>query len=199
MNPQAPETVAPLIAYFESIILLNSREKALVAEKFQPRLYRKRQYVLQEGDVCTQLHFVVRGCLRMYKTDARGSIHIIHFAAENWWMGNIGSLYSGMPSEMDIDALEETLVLQVSYENLIALYTLTPKFNRIFRVLMENSYIELQKRMLQNISTTAEERYNAFLETYPHLVNRLPQTQIAAFVGITPEFVSRLRNRRTRP
>jgi CRP-like cAMP-binding protein len=135
----------------------------------------------------------------MYKTDARGTMHIIHFAAENWWMSNIGSFYSTTPSEMDIDALEDTMVLQISHKDLIALYVAAPKFDRIFRVLIENSYVALQNRLLQNISATAEERYDAFLQTYPHLVNRLPQTQIAAFVGITPEFVSRLRSRRAKP
>jgi CRP-like cAMP-binding protein len=191
--------VEPLILYFEKLLALNAEEKALVAESFQPRLYRKRQYVLQEGDISTHMHFVVRGCLRMYKVDEKGGIHIIHFASENWWMSNIGSFYSAAISEMNIDALEDTMVLQISYKNLTALYTKAPKFNRIFRVLIENSYVALQKRLLQNISSTAEERYNAFLDTYPHLINRLPQVQVAAFLGITPEFVSRLRNRQAKP
>ncbi len=90
------------------------------------------------------------------------------------------------------------MVLQISYDNLIALYTQVAKFDRIFRVLIENSYVTLQNRLLQNISSTAEDRYNSFIEVYPHLSNRLPQTQIASFLGITPEFLSRLRNRRVK-
>ncbi|MES2386660.1 MAG: Crp/Fnr family transcriptional regulator [Bacteroidota bacterium] len=195
---QAATGIEPLIEYFEKLIPLDKEEKALVAEKFQPRLYRKRQYALQEGDICTNLQFVVRGCLRMYKVDDKGTIHIIQFAADNWWISNIGSFYSGMPSEMNIDALEDTMVLQISLTNLTTLYTRAPKFDRIFRVLIENSFVALQKRLLQNVSSTAEERYESFLVSYPHLVNRLPQTQIAAFLGITPEFVSRLRNRRSK-
>ncbi|WP_264206806.1 Crp/Fnr family transcriptional regulator [Flavobacterium shii] len=192
-------TVEPLIKYFEKLIPLSQDEKALVNEKFQMRLYRKKQYALQEGDICSHLHFIVRGCLRMYKIDPKGNTHILDFAAENWWISDIGSYHSVLPSEMNIDAIEDTMVFQISYKNLITLYTQAPKFNLIFRVLIENSYVALQKRLLQNISSTAEERYNYFLETYPHLINRLPQTQIAAFVGITPEFVSRLRNRRIKP
>ncbi|MCV9934314.1 Crp/Fnr family transcriptional regulator [Flavobacterium sp. LS1R47] len=186
---------ASLIAYFENIIPLSQKEKALVSEKFQSRFYQKKQYVLQEGDISTHMYFVVHGCLRMYKVDNKGSIHIIHFAAENWWMSNIGSFYSATPSEMNIDALENTLVLHISYNDLTTLYVQAPKFNLIFRVLIENNYVSLQKRLLQNISSTAEDRYNSFLETYSHLANRLPQNQIAAFLGITPEFVSRLRSR----
>ena len=194
-NP-AEATVEPLIAYFDKLIPLDVKEKQLVSELFKPRLYRKKQYVLQEGDQCNHMNFVVRGCLRMYKVDEKGNTHIIQFAAENWWTLDIGSFHGRTPTELNIDALEDTMVLQVSYENLISLYVSTPKFDRIFRVLMENSYVSLQKRMLQTISSTAEERYASFMETYAHLVNRLPQTQIAAFLGITPEFLSRLRNRR---
>lgn len=191
-------SVEPLINYFNNLIPLNDEEVELVSSYFKPRLYRKRQYVLQEGDICNQFNFVVRGCLRMYKVDEKGNTHIIQFASENWWMIDIGSFHGRKPSELNIDALEDTMVLQISYDNLIALYTQVAKFDRIFRVLIENSYVTLQNRLLQNISSTAEDRYNSFIEVYPHLSNRLPQTQIASFLGITPEFLSRLRNRRVK-
>lgn len=188
-------SVAPLLEYFSQLIPLNNGEKQLVAELFKPRLYRKRQYVSQEGDVCSNFNFVVRGCLRMYKIDDKGNTHIIQFAPENWWLMDIGSFHGKAPSELNIDAIEDTMVLQISYNNLIDLYTKGPKFNLIFRVLIENSFVSLQKRLLQNISSTAEERYLSFLQSYSHLSNRLPQVQIASFIGITPEFLSRLRNK----
>ena len=131
----------------------------------------------------------------MYKIDDKGNTHIIQFAAENWWMVDIGSFHGGKPSALNIDALEDTMLLQINYDNLILLYTQVPKFDRIFRVLIENSYVTLQNRLLQNISSTAEERYLSFMQVYAHLSNRLPQTQIASFLGITPEFLSRLRNK----
>ncbi len=184
-----------LIDYFNNIIPLDSDEKDLVSTHFVPRKYRKRQYVLQEGDICTKFNFVVSGCLRMYKMDEKGNAHVIQFATENWWIIDLGSFHSKRPSELNIEAIEDTSVLQISYENLIALYIQSLKFNRVFRVLIENSYVTLQKRMLQNISSTAEERYQGFIETYPQLVNRLPQVQIASFLGITPEFLSRLRKK----
>lgn len=190
--------IEPLLDYFQKVIPLNNQEKQLVTEFFQPRLYRKRQYVLQEGDVCNQFNFIVRGCLRMYKADDKGNTHILQFAAENGWLSNIGSFHERKPSELNIDALEDTMVLQISYNNLLVLYTTAPKFDRIFRVLIENSFVSLQKRLLQNISSTAEDRYFSFLENYSHLNNRLPQNQIASFLGITPEFLSRLINRQTK-
>lgn len=192
------KSLEPLIVYFNKLIPLTKEEKQLVSELFKPRLYRKRQYILQEGDICNQMNFIVRGCLRMYKIDEKGNTHIVQFASENWWTVDIGSFHDRKPSELNIDALEDTMVLQISYDNLITLYTKAPKFDRIFRVLIENSYVGLQKRLLQNISSTAEDRYQLFIDTYPHLLNRLPQTQIAAFLGITPEFLSRLRNKRVK-
>ena len=190
--------IEPLLDYFQQVMPLSNEEKQLVTELFKPRLYRKRQYVLQEGDICNQFNFIVRGCLRMYKVDEKGNTYIIQFAAENRWLSNVGSFHERKPSELNIDALEDTMVLQISYENLLSLYTNAPKFDRIFRVLIENSFVSLQKRLLQNISSTAEDRYNSFLDSYSHLTNRLPQTQIASFLGITPEFLSRLRNKQSK-
>jgi CRP-like cAMP-binding protein len=195
----AQDSIDVLIGYFDNMIPLNKEEKELVKGKFHHRLYRKRQYILQEGDVCAYMNFVVRGCLRMYKIDEQGNTHIIQFAAENYWITDIGSFHGLQPSGLNIDALEDTVVLQINRDELITLYTQAPKFDRIFRVLIENSYVRLQQRLLQNISSTAEERYKFFLDVYPHLANRLAQVQIAAFLGITPEFLSRLRNRMSKP
>ncbi len=189
----------PLLDYFQKLIPLNNVEKGLVSSLFKQRLYRKRHYVLQEGDVCNHFNFVVSGCLRLYKVDVKGNTHIIQFASENSWMSEIGSFHCRNTSELSIDALEDTVVLQISYDDLIKIYKQAPKFDRIFRVLIENSYVSLQKRLLQNISSTAEERYLYFIENYSDLTNRLRQTQIAAFLGITPEFLSRLRNKQFIP
>ncbi len=154
--------------------------------------------MLQEGDVCTQFNFVVRGCLRTYKIDEKGNTHILQFAPENNWINDLGSFHGMKPSALNIDALEDTVVLHISRDDLISLYTQASKFDRIFRVLVENAYVRLQERLLQNISSTAEERYQFFLEHYPHLTNRLSQVQIAAYLGVTPEFLSRLRNLRSK-
>ncbi|HEU4902722.1 MAG TPA: Crp/Fnr family transcriptional regulator [Flavisolibacter sp.] len=189
-------SIEPLLHYFDKLIPLNKEEKELVNQKFHSRLFRKRQYVLQEGDVCTQFYFIVRGCLRMYKIDDKGSTHILQFAAENNWINDLRSFHGIIPSALNIDALEDTVVLQITRDDLISLYVQSLKFNLVFRVLVENAFIRLQERLLQNISSTAEERYQSFLDIYPHLINRLSQVQIAAFLGITPEFLSRLRNKR---
>lgn len=194
--PQA--SIEPLLSYFDRLIPLNKEEKELVIAKFHPRLFRKRQYVLQEGNVCTHFNFVVRGCLRSYKIDEKGTIHVLQFASENNWINDLGSFHDERPSALNMDALEDTVVLQISRDDLVSLYIKAPKFDRIFRVLIEKGFIRLQERLLQNISSTAEERYQSFLELYPHLANRLSQVQIASFLGVTPEFLSRLRSIRSK-
>lgn len=192
------DSIDILLNYFEDLIPLNKKEKELVKQKFHYRLYRRRQYVLQERDVCKQYNFVVKGCLRMYKIDAQGNTHILKFAAENDWITEINSFYNLVTTVLNIDALENTAVLQISRDDLISLYLQAPKFDRIFRILTENGFCKLQQRHLQTISSTAEERYKSFMEVYPHLSNRLSQVQIASFLGITPEFLSRLRSRQAK-
>lgn len=188
-------SVEPLLAYFKRLMPLEIAEEELVSSTFRSRLFRKRQYALQEGDVCNQMYFVVKGCLRMYKIDEKGNTHMLQFAPENYWINDLGSFHGLKPSALTIDAIEDTVVLQISRDDLILLYTNAPKFHRIFRVLLENSYVRLQERLLQNISSTAEERYHSFLDIYPQLSSRLSQVMIASYLGITPEFLSRLRNK----
>jgi len=129
MKPDNLETsIEPLINYFETLIPLNNEEKELVNKMFHPRLFRKRQYVLQEGDVCTQFNFIVRGCLRSYKIDEKGYTYILQFAAEDNWINDLGSFHGVKPSAFNIDALEDTVVLQISRDDLITLYNQAPKF-----------------------------------------------------------------------
>ena len=188
-------TVQSLLEYFHHLIPLNKEEKELVRTKFKPHLFLKKQFALQHGDVCQYFDFVVRGCLRLYKVGDDGVYHVLQFATENNWVSDLASFHKKTKSKLEIDALEDTVVLRISYEDLIDLYMKAPKFDRIFRVLLENHFMQQQDRIGQLFSSTAEERYQSFLDTYPHLQNRLPQVQIAAYLGVTPEFLSRIRGR----
>lgn len=182
-----------LIAYFAQYIPLREIEKNDLKNRTVEKRVKRRQFILQEGDVCKHYTFVVSGCLKMYGVDSEGVEHNIQFASENEWIADIASFHSGKGSRFYIEAIEPSVVLQIDQVNLIYLYHNHPKFDRIFRVINENRFIELQNRVLQNISSTAEERYFMFLEQYPKLANRLPNTQIASYIGITPEFLSKIR------
>ena len=188
-------TAQPLIEYFERLIPLSKDEKDLIMAKFHPHLFIRKQFALQHGHVCEYFDFVVSGCLRLYTVDDHGVYHILQFATENYWILDLTSFHKKTPAKLNIDALEDTIVLRITHSDLIDLYLKAPKFDRIFRVLLENHFMLQQQRMVQLFSSTAEERYQLFLETYPHLVNRLSQVQIAAYLGITPEFLSRVRSR----
>lgn len=194
-NISQTTTSQPLLDYFNKLIPLSHEEQALVRAKFHPHLFLKKQFALQHGDVCEYFYFVVRGCLRLYMVDNKGVYHILQFATENYWILDLTSFHKKKPAILNIDALEDTVVLRISHADLIDLYLKAPKFDRIFRVLLENHFMLQQQRMTQLFSSTAEERYQLFLETYPHLLNRLSQVQIASYLGVTPEFLSRIRSR----
>ena len=182
-----------LIKHFESYIPLKEAEKQLLEGRTTERHLKRKQAILQEGFPCKHYTFVVKGCLRLFAIDQKGSEHNILFAAENDWIADISSFHSGKPSGLFIEAIEPASVLQIDQQDLYFLYTNIPKLDRIFKVIVENKYVALQDRVLQYISSTAQQRYLSFLEQYPSLALRLPNTQIASYLGITPEFLSKIR------
>jgi len=185
----------PLIDYFSSYTPLSEEEIATLKTVFKERNIKRRQFILQEGDVCKLNTFIVEGCFRMYLVDENGKEHNLQFAVENWWIGDIGSFHSGGPSRLYIEALENSTILQIKKEDQLKLFVEHPKFNRIFRVFTENALVSYQQRVLQNISSTAEERYLDFVKRYPFFFNRISNVQIASFLGVTPEFLSTIRKK----
>lgn len=185
----------PLIDYFNKLLPLNDEEKAFVEDVFKERRVKRRQFILQEGEICKHNTFVLEGCFKMYFIDDNGKEHNLQFAIENWWIGDIGSFHSDEPSKLYIEAMENSVILQVKKEDQLRLFVDYPKFNRIFRVLAENAMVGLQKRTIQNISSTAEERYLDFLRRHPQFFNRISNVQIASYLGVTPEFLSAIRKK----
>ncbi len=185
-----------IIKHFEKQIPLNDLEKAALLNRLTERKIKRKQYILQEGDICKNFNYVVEGCFKMYGVDNNGTEHNLVFAAEDDWITDFDSLHKERPSKLFIEAIEPSTILQISKADLWYLYTNFPKFDRNFRVIIEDKYIELQNRLLQTFSSTAYQRYESFLEQYPKLSIRLPNTQIASYLGITPEFLSKIRNER---
>ncbi|WP_091133905.1 Crp/Fnr family transcriptional regulator [Flavobacterium anhuiense] len=198
MHQEAQDKFTIMIDFFNSIIPLNEKEKELIRQYFHLRCYKKRMFVLQEGDVCQHLNFVLSGCLRMYKDDENANPHILLFATEGSWINDLDSYYEEKKSLLNIDVLENTELFQINRENIVKLYLSAPKFDRIFRILTERNLVLLQNRMLENISLSAEDRYYNFLSSHPDLINRIPQVHIASYLGVSAEFISRLRSRRAR-
>lgn len=187
-----------IVKHFDQYLSLNETEIVALTSRLVERKIKRKQYILQEGDICKHFTYVLEGCFKMYGVDNSGTEHNLLFAVENEWISDIGSLHKEKPSRLFIEAIEPSVVLQLSKGDLWYLYTNFPKFDRNFRVIIEDKYIELQNRLLQTFSASAQERYENFLEQYPNLATRLPNTQIASYLGITPEFLSKIRNERTR-
>ena len=184
-----------LVEFLDGILPIDDNEKAIVEELFVPRRIKRRQFVHHEGDVCKHANFVVQGCVKMYMIDANAKEHNLQFAIENNWIGDIGSFHSGEPSKLYVEAIENSVILQITKRDLYRLYDEFPKFNKIFRIIKENHIVEFQKRILQNISSTAEERYLDFLNRHPKLLNRISNVQIASYLGVTPVFLSMIRKK----
>jgi len=183
-----------LINHFNHYLPLDENEINALGSRVVERKIKRRQFLLQEGDVCKYFTYVQSGCFKMYGVDDKGFEHNLAFASEDDWISDIGSLHKEIPSKLYIEAIEPAVVLQISKGDLWYLYSNYPKFDRNFRVIIEDKFIALQERLLQTFSSTALERYEGFIKQYPQLANRLPNTQIASYLGITPEFLSRIKN-----
>jgi CRP-like cAMP-binding protein len=166
----------------------------LVKKAFTPKRIRKKQYLLQEGDVCKYLSFIIKGAMRQYSIDEKGNEHIVRFGIENWWMADRESFELSTPTIYNIDALEDTEVIQVTHADLETLKQTVPAVNTLTQVLEKRSYIAAQQRLTAAISLTAEEKYHNLFKTHPVFFQRFPQAMIASYLGISPETLSRIRN-----
>ena len=174
-------------------IPLTEKEEEICRSLFIPKKFRKRQYLLQQGDVSKYSAFVEKGLLRSYVIDDKGTELIMQFAPEGWWIGDMYSSATGEPAEHNIDAIEDTEALLLTHQAHEQLLQQAPVFERFFRLLLQNSFIALQRRLKGNIIQTAEEKYKNFIRLYPNIVQRVPQHYIASYLGITPESLSRIR------
>lgn len=175
-------------------ITLTEEEKNIFTSMLKLRKVRKKQFLLQEGDICHYEYFVNKGCLRTYFIDDKGIDHVVQFAIEDWWIGDMYSFLTQTPSEYTIDAIEDSEVLYFDNSSLEHLYDRVPKFERFFRLLIQNSFITQTNRIKESMSVTADERYCSFIGKYPLMEKRLPLKQIASYLGITPESLSRIRS-----
>ncbi len=173
-------------------IRLSDDEKEHFINLLQPKTYKRKDFILEDGQICKYSYFVTTGCLRGFTVDHNGFEHVLNFAPTGWWIADMYSLLTQKPGILNIEALENTDVLLLSKSRQEKLYHEIPQFERFFRIITENSLVSYQQRLIDNLSLTAEERYHNFCKRYPTLINTLPKKQIAAYIGVTPEFFSRM-------
>lgn len=185
----------PLFDYiaFKSSLLISNVEKQLIEQAFKVKHLRKRQYLLQEGDVCKYMAFLVKGAGRMYSVNESGQENIIRFAIESWWLGDYESYNLGTPSMYNIEMVEDSDVLLIGHDQMQELRKEIPAVDLMVKEIDRNGTIATQKRIHSAISQGAEERYSMFAKSYPQLLLRFPQNMIASYMGISPETLSRIR------
>jgi CRP-like cAMP-binding protein len=174
-------------------IELTSEEQGIFTALLEPKTLRQRELLLSEGDICRHSAFITKGCLRGYTIDENGYEHVLHFAPTGWWIADMYSLITEQPGSLIIEGLEDSQLLLLSKKNQHKLYAEVPKFERFFRIITENSLVTNRQRIIDNLSLTAVQRYEVFCRRYPMLIDTLQQKQIAAYIGVTPEFFSKMK------
>lgn len=172
---------------------LTSEEEAIIVAVFQPKKLRKKQYFLEEGNVCKYVGFIVKGAMRQYSVDDKGVEHIVQLYIENYWASDRESAVMLTPSRYYIDAWEDTELLVATVADMLDLIENVPSFGQMTRLMDQRSFIASQRRLNSTISNSAEKRYEEFADNHPQFIQRFPQHLIASFLGITKETLSRIR------
>ena len=182
-----------LLENINKIVTLTPEEEQLILTQVEVKHYKAKSMLLKAEEVSRNTYFVQRGVLRSFTINDQIIEHVLHFACEGWWIGDMYSYIAEKPGNLFIEVLEDAEIVCVSKETHQLLYQKIPKLERFFRILAENSLVAHQERLIDNLSLTAEERFEKFCSKYPTLIQRVPQKQIASFIGVTPEFFSKMK------
>lgn len=189
---------SPILDYVGRHIHLTDEEIAYYVSLLKIKKIRKKQFIVQPDFVCNHRTYIVKGALRSYLIDANGQDHTVAFGIDDWWIADFDSYLFRQPATLFVEALEDSTLIQISYDDEQMLTETLPKFNKFYRKLAENGYVYLQKRILADISLTATERYENFLNRYPLVAARVPQYALASYLGISHELLSKIRNKRVK-
>lgn len=184
-----------ILQNIEKIVTLSKQERELFLSKIEVKHYKAKTVLLQAGEVCKHSYFVNSGILRSFNINDNIVEHVLQFACEGWWIGDMYSLITQKPGNLYVEVNEDAEVVLLSKENQEILFQEIPKLERFFRILTENSLVAHQERLMDNLSLSAEERFEKFCTKYPTLIQKVPQKQIASYIGVTPEFFSKMKAR----
>lgn len=187
--------MAQILDNISKHVTLTPEEQAFFLSKTETKHYKAKTILQHAGQVCKEGYFVNSGLLRSFNINDNIVEHVMSFACEGWWISDMYSLLSQKPGTLFIEVLEDAEVVVLTKENQEQLYLEIPKLERFFRILTENSLVSNQERLMDNLSLTAEERFEKFCSKYPTLIQKVPQKQIASYIGVTPEFFSKMKSR----
>lgn len=186
--------IEPLLKYISNYIDLTHNDIAILESKITVRKYLKGQYIVQQGDICKYECFVLSGCTKTFYIDKEGQEHILMFSIEDWWTSDMGSFITQTPADFNVQCLENSELVMFSYDIIEDLYRDIPKLERFFRQIIERAFVASQKRIVRNFSLSAKEQYLYFRDQYPLIEQRIPQYMIASYLGITKEFLSKIKS-----
>lgn len=184
-----------LLSHIQNKVDLPEKQKHQIVSFFTHKKLRKKQYLLQEGDICKYLSFVSKGLLKSYVLDEKGSERINMFAFEGWWISDFNSFINQEKAVLNINAVEETEVLMITLEDYERMMLEIPVMDRYFRILYQNSLVTKDHRLMVSNSFTAEEKYKQLAQRNPEIIKRVPHNLIASYLGLAPETVSRIRKK----
>ena len=176
-------------------ISLSPSELEKFVNAFEPKTIKKKQFYLREGEICRHEAFVSKGLFKIYYLDAKGFENILNFATNDWWLGDIDSFNNETPSRLYIEALEDSQLFIINKQGKEKLYEELPKVEKLFRIMGQKAMVALQRRLIDSISKTADHRYIDFIEKYPKIAHRLSNLEIAAYLGISHEFLSKIKKK----
>lgn len=186
--------MSEIINYLSKEIDLTDDQKSLIRQSYKRRQFKKRTYIHQPGDIHCN-NFIVSGALRLYSLDDNYKEHNLQFGFENWFIGDLDSFMHKKSSNMYLQAMENTTVLQITSDEQSNLLEQIPVLNALFLKKFMNALVQAQSRITQTLSASAEERFINFMDTYPKYMNRIPNSQLASYIGVTPEFFCKMRSR----
>ncbi len=186
-----------IIAYINKFVSLTEEENDIFISSFKETNVKKRQFIVQPDFTAKYRNYVLEGTFRAYVIAEEGQDHTIAFAIEDWWITDYNSYIFQKPATMFVVALEDSIILQIEYEKEQELKRSNHKFETFFRIMAERSFAFQQRRMISQLTQTAEERYENFMSKYPQVAQKVPQYALASYLGMTTEFLSKIRNKRT--
>jgi CRP-like cAMP-binding protein len=188
------EALDTISQYVARHIQLTGKEQEYFLSLLRITRVKKKQFIVQPDFICKYRTYVFSGAMRAYLVDDKGQDHTIAFAIDDWWITDYNSFIFQQPATLFVEALEDATLIQIDYNTEQLLMETVPKFERFFRIITERSFAFLQQRMLSNLSKSAEERYEEFLHKYPAIVQKVPQYALASYLGMSTEYLSKLRN-----
>lgn len=186
-----------MVAHLQKVVEVTEKEALLFASYFKETAVKKGQYVVQPDFTARYKNYVLKGAFRAYVIDEEGNDHTVSFAIEDWWITDYNSYIYQQPATMFVAALEDGLVLQLEYQKEQELKQMNHRFETFFRIVAERGLAFHQRRIVSNLMHTAEQRYDYFLEKYPAIAGRVPQYALASYLGMTKQFLSRIRKKKT--